>query len=154
MVWKPVAFPLAIRHVDGYLESEATQGKGEDGRAGQAVGIEVAEDKDPFTTLDGLLDSMPQQVGVRQHYGVVEVRRGSIEVGGEIALRRVATGHEHGQRSGSDAPRVSRPAKTRRVDGGGLQPTVGRLDGRHRAEGAIGGSTPTYRDARAAVSWA
>ena len=50
---QPVPLVEPARHVGLDRDAEAPQGEGHDRETGQAVGIEVAEDQDPFAAVAG-----------------------------------------------------------------------------------------------------
>jgi len=75
-----VALLEAGRHVRDDLDAEGPQGEGQDGEAGDPVGVEVTEDEDPLAAVTGRDDPGMEGGRVGQEGRIVEAGRGRAEV--------------------------------------------------------------------------
>ena len=69
---QPVALVEAARDVRDGVDAQPSERPYEDGQAGQPVGVEVAEDEDPFATAPGGRDPFAEQARVRQERRVMK----------------------------------------------------------------------------------
>ena len=151
---EPVALVHAARHVGGDVQPQPAERRHEDREAGQAVGVEVADDEDALAAVAGEGHASHDGGRVRQQGGIVEPQGRRTEVGVDVVRlttpRRARTvaierrapvrldgRHERGVRRGSI--RIAPPVAGDQHRGSIARAAYVRLHGRRGAAWVCGG---------------